>query len=111
MSATSSMPGIKRGISLLAFGRNFKSITVAPFVNKETGESFQSLVCEDALGDQMFVNISQNLEEARGLSTEDTVKYIRENKAHLQVVELETGRFSLAKKGHIDTSNGIALAL
>lgn len=106
-----TMPGIKRAYTLVGFVRNFANATVAPFTNKETGEQFNSLVCEDAFGQQTLVNVSQNLEELKGKTPDETAQYISENKYSLQVVELENGRFSIAKKGHIDVTSGVALSL
>lgn len=106
-----TMPGIKRSFTLVGFVRNYASTTIAPFVNKESGEQFNSLVCEDAHGQQTLVNVSQNLEELKGKTPEEAAAYIGENKYSLQVVELENGRYSLAKKGHIDTSAGVTLSI
>lgn len=106
-----TMPGIKRSFTLVGFVRNFANATVAPFTNKETGEQFNSLVCEDAFGQQTLVNVSQNLEELKGKTPEEAAAYIGENKYSLQVVELENGRYSIAKKGHIDVTSGVALSL
>lgn len=106
-----TMPGIKRSFTLVGFVRNFAKADIVPFTNKETGEQFNSLVCEDAFGQQTLINVSQNLEDLKGKTPDETAAYIGENKYSLQVVELENGRYSLAKKGHIDTSAGVTLSI
>lgn len=109
--ANTTMPGIERSFTFVAFVRGFAHTIVNPAINKETGEEFNSLICEDANKQQTIVNFSTNLEEVKGLSKEDTMKYLSENKYDLQVVLKKDGKYTIAKKGHIDTSAGVELVL
>lgn len=62
------------------------------FVNKETGETFSSLIFTDAEGSRTFVSFSSNLGELSGSE-------IVSRKDSLQVVELESGSYKLCNMG------------
>lgn len=84
--------GIKQGWSLLAFASG-KKMQVGSFVNSETGEQFKSCIfTEQSTGNRCFVAFSSNLGEL-------TPAQISAMKHELQVVELNSGNFSLCKQG------------
>lgn len=84
--------GIKQGWSLLAFASG-KKMQVGSFVNSETGELFKSCIfTEQSTGNRCFVAFSSNLGEL-------TPAQISAMKHELQVVELNSGNFSLCKQG------------
>lgn len=84
--------GIKQGWSLLAFASG-KKMQVGSFVNSETGEMFKSCIfTEQSTGNRCFVAFSSNLGEL-------TPAQISAMKHELQVVELNSGNFSLCKQG------------
>lgn len=84
--------GIKQSWSLLAFASG-KKMQVGSFVNSETGEQFKSCIfTEKSTGDRCFVAFSSNLGEL-------TPAQISAMKHKLQVVELNSGNFSLCKQG------------
>lgn len=84
--------GIKQSWSLLAFASG-KKMQVGSFVNSETGELFKSCIfTEQITGDRCFVAFSSNLGEL-------TPAQISAMKHELQVVELNSGNFSLCKQG------------
>lgn len=85
--------GISNSWSLLAFARSHGKMQVGSFANKETGETFKSCIFTDpTTGDRTFVAFSSNLGE---LSPSE----ISARKDALQVVQLESGNFSLCKVG------------
>lgn len=92
MADTTNNVGIKNSWGLLAFARMKGKMQVAPFVNKETGESFKSCMFTDADGNRTIVNFSSKLGEL-------TPAEIIAQKADLQVVELESGSYKLCKSG------------
>lgn len=92
MANTTNNVGIKNSWSLIAFARMKGRMQVAPFVNKDTGESFKSCMFTNPDGDRTIVNFSSNLGEL-------TPAQIAAQKADLQVVELESGTFKLCKSG------------
>ena len=92
MADTTNNVGIKNSWSLIAFARMKGRMRVAPFVNKETGESFKSCMFTNENGEHTVVNFSSNLGE---LSPSEIVA----QKADLQVVELESGSYKLCKSG------------
>ena len=92
MANTAQNVGIKNSWSLLSFARAHGRMKVAPFVNKETGESFKSCMFTDPDGNRTVVNFSSKLGEL-------TPAEIVAQKADLQVVELESGSFKLCKSG------------
>lgn len=83
--------GIKQGWPLLVFASG-KKMQVGSFVNSETGEQFKSCIFTDNTGNRCFVAFSSNLGEL-------TPKQISAMKHELQVVELNSGNFSLCKQG------------
>lgn len=84
--------GIKQGWSLLAFASG-KKMQVGSFVNSDTGEQFKSCIfTEQSTGNRCFVAFSSNLGEL-------TPAQISAMKHELQVVELNSGNFSLCKQG------------
>ena len=92
MADTTNNIGIKNSWGLLAFARMKGKMQVAPFVNKETGESFKSCMFTDPDGNRTIVNFSSKLGEL-------TPAEIIAQKADLQVVELESGSYKLCKNG------------
>ena len=93
MANTAQNVGIKNSWSLLSFARTHGKMQVGDFVNKETGEAFKSCIFthpED--NSRCFVAFSSKMGEL-------TPREIMEQKDNLQVVELESGNFSLCKQG------------
>ena len=81
--------GIVNSWSFVAFVRNNGGKAfVAPFVNKETGETFSSVVVKHSI----LVNFSSKMGE---LSTQE----IAREKDNLQVVQLESGSYKLCRVG------------
>lgn len=79
--------------SLVSFARSHGRMKIAPFVNKDTGESFTSCAFVDGTGSvNTLVAFSSNLGELNA-------KQIIQQKDDLQVVELSNGKFKLCKKG------------
>ena len=93
MANTAQNVGIKNSWSLLAFAKSHGKMQVGDFVNKETGEAFKSCIFtnpEDS--SRCFVAFSSKMGEL-------TPREIAEQKDSLQVVELESGNYSLCKQG------------
>ena len=93
MANTAQNVGIKNSWSLLAFAKSHGKMQVGDFVNKETGEAFKSCIFtspED--NSRCFVAFSSKMGEL-------SPREIAEQKDSLQVVELETGNYSLCKQG------------
>ena len=90
----SVMQGIKNSWSLLAFARMKGKMQVGEFVNGESGEVFKSCIFTDPndASNRCFVAFSSKL----GVLTP---KQIADRKDELQVVELESGHYSLCKQG------------
>ena len=84
--------GIKNSWSLLAFARMKGKMQVGSFVNKETLDTFKSCIFTDGDNNRTFVAFSSNLGEL-------TPSQISAQKDNLQVVELESGNYSLCKQG------------
>lgn len=85
--------GIKNSWSLIAFAKSHGKMQVGEFANKETGETFKSCIFTDPVDNsRTFVSFSSNLGAL-------TPKEIVENKDTLQVVQLESGNYSLCKTG------------
>lgn len=101
MAATATNVGIKNSWSLLAFARMKGKMQVGNFVNKETGEAFKSTIFTDTDGNRCFVAFSSKLGE---LSPSEIVA----QKDNLQVVQLESGNYSLCRKGE-NTWEDVAL--
>ena len=78
--------------SLIAFARKFgPKMQVGSFTNSETGDKFNSCIFSD--GDKRtFVAFSSKMGEL-------TPKEIASMKDELQVVELDSGNYSLCKQG------------
>lgn len=93
--------GIKNSWSLLAFARMKGKMQVGSFVNKETGETFKSTIFTNDAGERCFVAFSSKLGE---LSPSEIVA----QKDKLQVVELESGNYSLCRQGE-NTWEDVAL--
>lgn len=85
--------GIKNSWSLISFAKAHGKMQLGSFVNKETGETFKSCVFTSPVDDsRVFVAFSSNLGEL-------TTQEIKEQKDTLQVVELESGNYSLCHAG------------
>ena len=85
--------GIKNSWSLLSFARTHGKMQVGEFANKETGETFKSCIFTNPEDNsRCFVAFSSKMGEL-------TPREIMEQKDSLQVVELESGNFSLCKQG------------
>lgn len=85
--------GIKNSWSLIAFAKSHGRMQVGDFVNKETGDNFKSCIFTNPTDNsRCFVAFSSKLGE---MSPAD----IAAQKDSLQVVELESGNFSLCKQG------------
>ena len=90
--AQNNNQGIKQSWSLLAFAREFgPKMQVGEFANKETGEVFKSCIFSDG-DNKTFVAFSSKMGEL-------SPKEIASMKDDLQVVQLESGNFSLCKQG------------
>lgn len=93
MANTAQNVGIKNSWSLLAFAKSHGKMQVGDFVNKETGEAFKSCIFTNPEDNsRCFVAFSSKMGEL-------TPREIMEQKDTLQVVELESGNFSLCKQG------------
>ena len=84
--------GIINSWSLIAFARSHGKMQVGEFANKETGESFKSCIFTDNDQNRCFVAFSSKMGEL-------TPREIAAMKDDLQVVQLESGNFSLCKVG------------
>lgn len=84
--------GIKNSWSLLAFARMKGKMQVGNFVNKETGDTFKSAIFTDSDGNRCFVAFSSKMGEL-------TPSEIAAQKEKLQVVQLESGNYSLCRQG------------
>lgn len=79
--------------SLIGFAKGFgPKMQVGEFVNKDTGEVFSSCIFTDRDEEKTFVAFSSNL----GVLTPREIAKMKED---LQVVQLESGNYSLCKKG------------
>ena len=92
MAGTPTNVGIKNSWSLLSFARMKGKMQVGSFVNKETGEAFKSAIFTDGDNNRCFVAFSSKLGEL-------TPAEIVSQKDKLQVVELESGNYSLCRQG------------
>ena len=85
--------GIKNSWSLLAFAKSHGKMQVGEFANKETGETFKSCIFTNPEDNsRCFVAFSSKMGEL-------SPREIAEQKDSLQVVELESGNYSLCKQG------------
>ena len=84
---------IKNSWSLIAFAKQFgKKMRIGEFVNKETGEEFKSCIFTKEDGTHTFVAFSSKMGEL-------SARQIEQQKDSLQVVQLESGNYSLCKQG------------
>ena len=83
--------GIINSWSLIAFAKTHGKMQVGEFANKETGEVFKSCIFSDG-ENRCFVAFSSKMGEL-------TPREIAAMKDELQVVQLESGNFSLCKQG------------
>ena len=84
--------GIVKSWSLLAFAREKGHMQLGDFTNPATGEEFKACIFTDEDMNRTFVGFSRNL----GVLS---AKQIAAQKTDLQVVELESGYYSLCKQG------------
>lgn len=85
--------GIKNSWSLMAFAKSHGKMQVGKFTNKETGEEFSSCIFTNPdTNSRCFVAFSSKLGAM-------TPADIAAKKNDLQVVELESGNFSLCNLG------------
>lgn len=90
--ATATVSTIKNSWSLIAFAKEFgPKMQVGEFVNKETGEDFKSCIFTNG-ETRTFVAFSSKMEPL-------SPREIAAKKNELQVVELESGHYSLCKRG------------
>ena len=93
MANEAKMVGIRNSWSLLAFAKSHGKMQVGEFANKETGETFKSCIFTNPEDNsRCFVAFSSKMGEL-------TSREIAEQKDNLQVVELESGNYSLCKVG------------
>ena len=85
--------GIKNSWSLISFAKARGKMQVGKFANNETGETFKSCIFTNPEDNsRCFVSFSSKLGEL-------TPSEIAARKDSLQVVELESGNFSLCNVG------------
>ena len=90
--ATATVSTIKNSWSLIAFAKQFgPKMQVGEFVNKETGEDFKSCIFTNG-ETRIFVAFSSKM----GVLSP---REIAAKKNELQVVQLESGHYSLCKQG------------
>lgn len=90
--ATATVSTIKNSWSLIAFAKKFgPKMQVGEFVNKETGEDFKSCIFTNG-ETRTFVAFSSKM----GVLSP---REIAAKKNELQVVQLESGNYSLCKQG------------
>lgn len=90
--ATATVSTIKNSWSLLAFAKEFgPKMQVGEFVNKETGEDFKSCIFTNG-ETRTFVAFSSKMGPL-------SPREIAAKKNELQVVQLESGHYSLCKQG------------
>ena len=88
-----TMQGIKNSMSLLAFAQSHGKMQVGEFTNSEAGEAFKSCIFTSPVdGTRTFVAFSSKMGAL-------TPAEIVAQKNELQVVELESGHYSLCKQG------------
>jgi len=93
MANTAQNVGIRNSWSLIAFAKSHGKMQVGEFANKETGETFKSCIFTNPEDNsRCFVAFSSKMGEL-------TPKDIVEQKDQLQVVELESGNYSLCRQG------------
>lgn len=90
--ATATVSTIKNSWPLIAFAKEFgPKMQVGEFVNKETGEDFKSCIFTNG-ETRTFVAFSSKM----GVLSP---REIAAKKNELQVVQLESGNYSLCKQG------------
>lgn len=90
--ATATVSTIKNSWSLIAFARQFgPKMQVGEFVNKETGEDFKSCIFTNG-ETRTFVAFSSKMGPL-------SPREIAAKKDELQVIQLESGHYSLCKQG------------
>lgn len=90
--ATATVLTIKNSWSLIAFAKEFgPKMQVGEFVNKETGEDFKSCIFTNG-ETKTFVAFSSKMGPL-------SPREIAAQKNELQVVQLESGNYSLCKQG------------
>lgn len=90
--ATATVSTIKNSWSLIAFAKEFgPKMQVGEFVNKETGEDFKSCIFTNG-ETKTFVAFSSKMGPL-------SPREIAAKKNELQVVQLESGHYSLCKQG------------
>ena len=90
--ATATVSTIKNSWSLIAFAKLFGTkMQVGEFVNKETGEDFKSCIFTNG-ETRTFVAFSSKMGPL-------SPREIAAKKDELQVVQLESGHYSLCKQG------------
>jgi len=92
MADSATNVGIKNSWSLLAFARMKGKMQVGKFTNTDSGEEFKSCIFTDNEGNRCFVAFSSKMGEL-------TPAEISAQKDKLQVVELESGNYSLCRQG------------
>ena len=95
MTQNNNNQGIIDSWSLIAFARSHGKMQVGEFANKETGDVFKSCIFTDDQQNRCFVAFSSKMGEL-------TPREIAAMKDDLQVVQLESGNFSLCKQGQND---------
>ena len=90
--------GIKNAWSLLAFAKEYGKMQVGEFANKDTGDVFKACIFTKPDGTRTFVAFAAKLGEL-------TPKQIATMKDELQVVQLESGNYSLCKVGSSSWEN------
>ena len=93
-NSNNTQQGIINSWSLIAFAKAHGKMQVGEFANKETGEVFKSCIFTDPAdsGNRCFVAFSSKMGEL-------TPREIASMKDELQVVQLESGNYSLCKVG------------
>ena len=91
MAQNNSNQGIVNSWSLIAFAKAHGKMQVGEFANKETGEVFKSCIFSDGES-RCFVAFSSKMGEL-------TPREIAAQKNDLQVVQLESGNYSLCRVG------------
>ena len=93
MANTAQNVGIKNSWSLLAFAKAHGKMKLAEFTNGETGEIYKGAAFVNPEDNSTcFVSFSSKLGEM-------SASEIASKKDELQVVELESGNYSLCKVG------------
>ena len=91
MTQNSNNQGIINSWSLIAFAKAHGKMQVGEFANKETGEVFKSCIFSDG-DNRCFVAFSSKMGEL-------SPREIAAKKDELQVVQLESGNYTLCKVG------------